>query len=83
MPEIPQVVFKLVEGKYNLYLVAKIGSPITAGDRYLAIVRCVSDASEIVKQLNIPAGDWPALRKAIDEEFGLEVEIEEGEIEDE
>lgn len=68
------VVSKVVEGKYNLYLVVRIGSSLEMGDKYSVIVKSITDLSDISKQIRIPQGDWELLRKEIDAEFRTEEE---------
>lgn len=73
------VVSKLVEGKYGLYMITKIGSALEVGDKVSIIVKVISDMSDLVRQIRIPIADWETLKEEIDVEFGLTEKEEEGE----
>jgi len=65
------VVSKLVEGKYGLYLVTKLGTIVEQGDRVSVVIKVISDMSDLVRQIRVPLADWELLKKGVDTEFGL------------
>jgi len=64
---------KVVEAKYGLYFLIRMGSALEMGDRYAVILRAI-DLSDHPRQIRILKGDWETLREVINKEFGIEEE---------